>query len=238
MELFESTDLFGYLNESLNERGFALWRDALGAAQVDGVSALPAVSAAAEDDAGDRELLREPWCAELAAQLRESLIGAGLLATDAVAVQCTLFRKSAGRNWKVALHQDLSIPVAARVDDARLSAWSRKQGGQFVQPPAELLERLLAVRLHLDACGPGDGPLRVVAGSHRHGRLDADAAAALRTARGETECTARRGDLLIMRPLLLHASSKATRPEGRRRVLHFLFGPREPGYALHWSPAI
>lgn len=225
-------------SESLNERGFALWRGGCEAARLDEVSARPAVSAHEDADAGDRELLREPWCAELAMRLRERLAGAGLLAADAVAVQCTLFRKSAGRNWKVALHQDLSIPVAARVEDARLSAWSRKQGGQFVQPPVELLERLLAVRLHLDDCGPGDGPLRVVAGSHRHGRLDAAAAAALRAAHGETECTARRGDLLIMRPLLLHASSKATRPEGRRRVLHFLFGPREPGYALHWSTAI
>ncbi len=224
--------------ESLNERGFALWPDALDPGEVAALAARPAVNAAAQDDAGDRELLREPWCGELAAALRARLSAAGLLAADAVAVQCTLFRKSAGRNWKVTLHQDLSIPVAAQVDDARLSAWSRKQGGTFVQPPAELLQRLLAVRLHLDDCGAGDGPLRVVPGSHRHGRLDADAAAALRAAQGETACTARRGDLLIMRPLLLHASSKATRPEGRRRVLHFLYGPREPGYALHWSLAI
>ncbi|WP_251044641.1 MULTISPECIES: hypothetical protein [unclassified Lysobacter] len=73
---------------------------------------------------------------------------------------------------------------------------------------------------------------------HRHGKLDAAHAAALRKARGETECTARPGDLLIMRPLLLHASSKAVEPSGRRRVLHFLFGPHDPGFSLRWSTAI
>lgn len=227
------------LREDLHERGYACWPGAVGPARA---AALAARLADSDDDAdgsaGDRDLLRERWCGELAARLRRRLVAAGALAADAVAVQCTLFRKSAGRNWKVALHQDLSIPVAARVEDARLSAWSRKQGRDFVQAPVELLERLLAVRLHLDDCGAHDGPLRVVAGSHRCGRLDPAAALALRAQRGETECRARRGDLLIMRPLLLHASSKATRPAGRRRVLHFLFGPREPGYALHWSPAI
>lgn len=61
---------------------------------------------------------------------------------------------------------------------------------------------------------------------------------ALRQDRGETACTAQPGDLLIMRPLLLHASSKASRPQGRRRVLHFLFGPSDPGHGLRWSLAI
>ncbi|KRB06884.1 hypothetical protein ASD86_12855 [Lysobacter sp. Root690] len=60
----------------------------------------------------------------------------------------------------------------------------------------------------------------------------------LRAAHGEVECTARPGDLLIMRPLLLHASSKAVQPSGRRRILHFLFGPRDPGFGLRWSLAI
>lgn len=226
------------MREALERAGFVQWPGALPCVRLDALAAQPGLAAAADEDAGDRELLRERWCADLAAQLRQRLAAAGLLAADAVAVQCTLFRKSASRNWKVALHQDLSIPVAAPVADPRLRAWSRKQARHFVQPPAELLERLLAVRLHLDDCGADDGPLRVVAGSHRHGRLDPAAAAALRAARGETACTAGRGDLLIMRPLLLHASSKATRPAGRRRVLHFLFGPREIGYSLHWSLAI
>jgi ectoine hydroxylase-related dioxygenase (phytanoyl-CoA dioxygenase family) len=190
------------------------------------------------DDAGTRDLLRQAWCRALVAPLRLRLREAGVLAGDDRAVQCSLFRKSRSRNWNVALHQDLSIPVAELVANESLCGWSLKQGAHFVQPPAALLERLTAVRIHLDPCSDADGPLRVVPGSHLAGKLAAQRARALRQDCGETACTAEPGDLLIMRPLLLHASSKASRPQGRRRVLHFLFGPSDPGHGLRWSLAI
>jgi hypothetical protein len=40
-----------------------------------------------------------------------------------------------------------------------------------------------------------------------------------------------------MKPLLLHASSKATVPN-RRRVLHFLFGPKALPLGLSWAYAV
>lgn len=40
--------------------------------------------------------------------------------------------------------------------------------------------------------------------------------------------------LLVMRPLLLHASSQA-QGTGRRRVLHGLFGPRTLPFGLQWA---
>ncbi|WP_252255367.1 phytanoyl-CoA dioxygenase family protein [Lysobacter capsici] len=225
-------------DHTLISQGFQHINAAITAPALAQIAAQPEVADAGDADAGTRELLQQPWCRDLAARLRSHLQAARLLDEDAVAVQCTLFRKSEGRNWNVALHQDLSIPVAQRVAHPALSGWSLKQDRHFVQPPTTLLERTLAVRLHVDACGAGDGPLRVVPGSHRHGRLDPETARRLRTANGEVECTAQPGDLLIMRPLLLHASSKAVQPRGRRRVLHFLFGPRDPGFALRWSLAI
>lgn len=218
--------------------GFQRIGNAIDAPALAWIAAQPEVADAGEADAGSRDLLRHAWCRDLVARLREGLRAARVLDEDAVAVQCTLFRKSESRNWKVALHQDLSIPVAQRIAHPALSGWSLKQDRHFVQPPTTLLERTLAVRLHLDACGAGDGPLRVVPGSHRHGRLSLETARGLRVAHGEVECTARPGDLLIMQPLLLHASSKAVQPSGRRRVLHFLFGPRDPGFGLCWSLAI
>jgi hypothetical protein len=57
--------------------------------------------------------------------------------------------------------------------------------------------------------------------------------AALRQASGEVACAAPRGSALVMRPLLLHGSSKA-RGTRLRRVLHFLFGPRELPFGLRW----
>lgn len=183
--------------------------------------------------AGTRRLLDEPWCVGLADRLRSHPVLAALVPPGHVAVQCTYFEKSTGRNWLVPLHQDLSIPVRARVDAPGLSGWSEKEGGVFVHAPVPLLEQLVAVRLHLDDCTEKDGPLKVVPGSHDKGLLADDDAVTLRNASPVVACTARRGAALAMRPLLLHASSK-TSGQGRRRVLHFVFGPREPGHGLRW----
>lgn len=197
------------------------------------LNALPVDAALDAGDAGSRNLLEEDWCAGLVAPIRSYLQSIGALPTDAVAVQCTLFRKTADCNWKVPYHQDLSIPVAARVEHPELSGWSMKEEGHYVQPPVAVLDTLLAVRLHLDPSRSDEGALRVVPGSHRLGRLSADDMAVTEKNKVEVVCTADAGDLLLMRPLLLHASSKAERPNGRR-VLHFLFAPRRPGCGLQW----
>jgi ectoine hydroxylase-related dioxygenase (phytanoyl-CoA dioxygenase family) len=187
--------------------------------------------------AGARELLAHAGCRELAAALRAHPAIAGALPAGHVAVQCTAFEKSAARNWLVTLHQDLAIPVAGRVDDPALRGWSRKAGTWFVQPPAAVLATLVAIRVHVDDCAEDDGPLQVVAGSHVRGGLgDADAFA-LRDARGTTTCPVARGGAMLMRPLLLHASSKA-RGTSRRRVLHYLFGPAALPHGLRWPEGI
>lgn len=188
------------------------------------------------DSAGSRNLLDSDWCAALATRIRTSAALDGLL-NGSVAVQCTYFDKSPAVNWLVPLHQDLSIPVKARVDCASLKVWSIKEGGCFVQAPTDVLERMVAVRLHLDDNGPDNGPLRVVPGSHRLGRLPSEAQATRRAELGEVECHAPRGGVVLMKPLLLHASSKATGP-GSRRVLHYLYGPAGLPFGLEWAHAM
>jgi hypothetical protein len=189
------------------------------------------------DGAGSRDWLELDACRALAVQLRRLPALAPLLDPADVAVQCTLFRKSTANNWLVPLHQDLSIPVAARVTGDVASGWSVKDGVNYCQPPVELLAQLVAVRVHLDDCGADDGVLNVVPGSHRFGRLSPQAAAELRERHGVRPCLARRGDALLLRPLLLHASSKA-RADSRRRVLHFVFGPGELPGGLRWYRAV
>jgi hypothetical protein len=187
--------------------------------------------------AGSRRLLDEAWCAHLAGALRGDARIRSLLPHNAVAVQCTLFDKSPTKNWLVALHQDLSIPVRDRVDGPECSGWSEKEGQLYVQPPVSVLERLVAVRVHIDDCPPGSGALRVVSGSHAEGRVDQETAEALRLAHGETVVPVARGGALVMRPLILHASPRATSPTPRR-VLHFVFGPPTLPLGLEWRWAI
>jgi len=183
---------------------------------------------------GDRSLLSRAWCADLARELRASAALSALLG-NAVAVQCTYFAKPARARWLVPLHQDRSIPVAERVDGVGLTGWSVKQGMPFVHGPISVLEQTIAVRLHLDPCGPEDGPLVVVPGSHRQGVVDPAAASAMRAR--EVECVADSGSVVLMRPLTLHRSSK---PSGSsaRRVLHFLFAPPELPHGLRWQNAV
>lgn len=219
----------------LEDAGFAQIPGAVATGQC--AELITAIDGGGAGRAGARNLLDVPSCRNLVRTFTAHAQIGPLLPHGAVAVQCTLFDKSPERNWLVALHQDLSIPVLERVPHPKCTGWSEKEGVLYVQPPVAVLELLVAVRVHLDDCGSASGPLRVVPGSHRHGRLSAEAARALRDQRGEVECVARQGDVLLLRPLLLHSSSKAQSP-APRRVLHFLFGPQELTCGLKWHRAV
>jgi hypothetical protein len=194
------------------------------------------LAALANGSAGTRCLLSQPWCHALATELHSNPELAVLIPDNYVAVQCTYFEKSADRNWLVAMHQDLSIPVAQRVDAPTLTGWSEKEGALYVRAPVQLAQTLVAVRLHIDACGEDDGPLKVLAGTHLHGPISPDSIAEIRQAATETICSAQPGDAWVMRPHLLYSSSKS-KGSNKRRVLHFLFGPRELHNGLRWANA-
>lgn len=149
-------------------------------------------------------------------------------------VRSILFDKTAASNWLVPWHQDLTVAVRERHEVPGWGPWSAKAGMPHVQPPAAVLEAMVTLRLHLDDTPGENGALRVVPGSHAHGVLTAEAARELREARGEVICAAAAGELLVMRPLLLHASSKATRP-GRRRVLHVEYAAGDLPAPLAWA---
>jgi ectoine hydroxylase-related dioxygenase (phytanoyl-CoA dioxygenase family) len=211
--------------------GFAIIPGVFPADESEAIAAVAQPSGGASG--GTRSLLQRPWCASLAERLRAHPVLSAVIPADLVAIQCTYFEKSAERNWLVPFHQDLSIPVAERVEAPELRGWSEKEGVLFVQPPVAILEQMIAVRLHLDACSENDGPLRVVPDSHLEGRFETDGAARARANGREVTCIADAGDAIVLRPLLLHASSKAT-GTSRRRVLHFVFGPRVLPFGLRW----
>ena len=111
--------------------------------------------------------------------------------------------------------------------------WSEKEGELFVQPPVSVLDTVLALRLHLDKCNEQNGALRVVPGSYRLGRLTAAEAIRAKDALGEVCVEVPRGGAMLMKPLLLHASSKVS-VNGARRVLHFVFAPPILPGTLGW----
>ena len=145
-----------------------------------------------------------------------------VLGPNAFIVRSILFDKTAESNWAVPWHQDLTVAVGERRDIPGFVGWSVKDGIHHAQAPREVLEQMLTVRLHLDDCGIENGPLRVLPGTHKSGWLDSDTINRLKHEIPEHVCVASRGSALVMRPLLLHASSRATQP-GHRRVLHIDF---------------
>ena len=213
------------------ELGYAVVPDVIGDEELDEIARLADDNVIAR--AGTRRLINLPWCNALAERLARDRRFAGVLPVDARPVQCTLFTKSTMNNWLVSLHQDLSIPVAERIESPEYHGWSEKEGELFVQPPASVLDDVVAVRLHLDDCDERNGALRVVPGSHRLGRLTAVEAMRTRETHREICVQVPRGGAMVMKPLLLHASSKAS-ANGMRRVLHFVFGPKELPGALRW----
>ncbi len=154
---------------------------------------------------------------------------APVLGPGARAVRGILFDKTPEANWKVPWHQDLTIAVQERLEVPGYGPWTVKAGVAHVQPPVAVLERMVAVRLHLDDCGADNGPVRVLRGSHRQGRM----AAAPMDAGEEVVCTVGRGGVLLMRPLLWHASSPAV-SVAHRRVIHVEFAAAELAGGLRW----
>jgi ectoine hydroxylase-related dioxygenase (phytanoyl-CoA dioxygenase family) len=103
-----------------------------------------------------------------------------------------------------------------------------------VSPPQALLEAMFSLRLHLDDCGPQNGPLKIIPGSHRLGRLPIRDVLDLGKREAARTCLAAAGDILAMKALTVHASDPAATP-GHRRVLHLGFSTADLPPPLEWA---
>lgn len=183
---------------------------------------------------GSRNLLSDcPAVVTLAHSraLKELLLP--VLGPTAFPVRALFFDKLAGANWQVGWHQDLSIALAERVEVPGFTGWSVKQGVTHAQPPASVLENMLTLRVHLDDCDADNGPLRVLRGSHRHGRLNDEQIECWQQTGEAVTCLVPRGGVLLMRPLLLHSSSPAKNPR-HRRVIHLEYTTDLLPAGLRW----
>jgi len=183
-----------------------------------------------------RNLLHVPVVRELAVSEPVTHAVAALLGKECFAVRGILFNKTPNSNWKVVWHQDRTIAVRARKDAAHFGPWSVKAGAPHVQPPAEVMAKMLAIRLHLDESHQDNGPLRVIPGSHNAGCLRAEEIATWKE-RPSVVCTVPRGGAVLMRPLLVHASSSSAKPEPRR-VIHLEFAAEELPNGLEWHDRV
>jgi hypothetical protein len=217
---------------AVEQDGFAIARGVVAESQ-----RLVLLSALGDPDgAGSRGLLAVPGVHTFAHSEPMMSLVAAYLGPDAHPVRAIFFDKTPTSNWLVPWHQDLTIAVASKVEAPGFGPWSVKNGIPHVQPPVALLAQMIAVRLHLDDCDASNGALRVIPGSHRVGRLDPDQIAVARATSEEVVCEAVAGDALLMRPLLLHASSKSV-TDRRRRILHIEYCSGRLPEGLAWHDA-
>jgi ectoine hydroxylase-related dioxygenase (phytanoyl-CoA dioxygenase family) len=193
-----------------------------------------AVLDAAAQCAGIRELFAAvPETRELVNAANLAALIAPIVGADARIVRALLFNKSRAANWRVPWHQDLFVATASMANVPGFSAWTLKHGVHHARAPREVLERMLAIRIHIDDSNEADGPLRVLPGTHRHGVLDGLHIEQLSRHVTPSVCIASSGSVLLMRPLLLHASSPARSP-AHRRVVHLEVADCELPRPLQW----
>ena len=227
---------------SVQDRGFAIVEEVLDEQAVR--SLIRAAESVRESDSSlrmrggifaVRNLLSvSPEIANLAQSEVVRKLVSPILGADFLVVRGLLFDKVPEANWKVPWHQDVTIAVKAKVEAEGFGPWSKKSGVLHVQPPDSVLKSMISVRLHLDPCGEANGPLRVVPGSHSYGRIAEDLIPAHREKFSEYVCTVGRGGALLMRPLLLHASSPS-QAAGHRRVIHLDFAAAQLPQGIQWE---
>lgn len=142
------------------------------------------------------------------------------------------FDKPANSNWFVAYHQDLTISVTEKVMVPGYGLFTRKQDQFAVQPPLSILENNFTLRIHLDVTNEENGALRVIPGSHLKGIRRTDQINW--NEEKEVVCNVPEGGVMLMHPLIFHASGRST-GSFKRRVIHIEFSNQHLPEVLHWA---
>ena len=191
------------LKFQLLNHGFEIHRQACPAPLLHSLQAEFPLDALADWELLDRSaLVREQAENGLFQQVAAAILGLGCFPTHAI-----LYNKNAtAQPW----HQDTTIKV----------------DGAFIEAPDKnIYSRLLSVRLSLDECTFVDGALKLCPSSQKHGPLTPQEVRA-HSARPFSSPEMQAGDIAIMHPLTIHASS-ASESGKPRRVVHVVYAAAE-----------
>lgn len=172
---------------------------------------------------GYRHLMADPAVRSLASDPRLIELVENISGERMLPFKATLFNKAGKANWLVAWHQDTALPVVRPQSSNDWGTAAMKDGITFCQAPAKVLREIVALRIHIDDSGPDNGPLRLIASSHKERLSDTEIDRVV-TDGPQVTCTVGKGGVIAMRPLIVHASSKCT-SDRPRRVLHIEYAP-------------
>ncbi len=226
------------LADEVAENGFALVREVVKEAEISRlISVLEALRHRDKNpsSAGVRHLLKRSAVVRKFANSKDILdIAVKIVGKEAKPVKAILFDKTPDANWYVTWHQDLTIAVKEKIEVAGFGPWSIKDGITHVQPPSEVLQNIISLRVHLDDCPPENGPIKFIARSHDVGIMSTSDIAEWRDNNEHICCSAARGDVIVMRPLILHSSAQSAEVD-HRRVLHIEFVGADLPNGLSWA---
>ncbi|NRB41976.1 MAG: phytanoyl-CoA dioxygenase family protein [Pseudomonadales bacterium] len=149
-------------------------------------------------------------------------------------VRVIVFDKTPDKNWLVTWHQDKTISVSEKAEISGWGPWTLKDGINHVQPDIRVLEDMITFRIHLDDANESNGCLKVIPNSHSLGILTKNDQDRVVNEVEEHICSAKSGDLLVMRPHLLHSSSKGKAPS-HRRIVHVEYSSFKLPMGLAWA---
>lgn len=148
-------------------------------------------------------------------------------------VRIVSFDKSESLNWKLGWHQDRVIAVQERHDCPGFTNWSQKAGKWHCEPPETILNGMLFVRIHIDACDETNGAMVFARGSHRSGKARREAGADTSNRYSHETCIAEPGDVLVLNMLTWHMSP-ASETLSPRRSLRVDFALEDLPAPLQW----
>ncbi len=158
----------------------------------------------------------------------------GKLDSSTKPVRAIVFNKSKDANWSVPWHQDRVIAVQNKAEVAGYHNWSEKAGSWHCEPPQQILDAMLFVRVHLDDTDVSNGAMQVSLGSHTKGIIASKDTESEALKWPIEVCKAKRGDVLILKMLTLHSSKPAQVSTGRR-VIRIDLSPSALAKPLAWA---
>lgn len=180
-----------------------------------------------------RQFLKEvPDTIELIFNKKLKAIIREIFGKDYFLVKSIYFDKPETSNWFVSYHQDLTISVNQKVEILGFGPYTKKHDQFAVQPPLNILESNFTIRIHLDDTNEENGALKVIPNSHSKGIYRPETIDW--NIEKEVSCNVARGGLMVMKPLLLHSSSRTTNNQ-KRRVIHLEFSNQTLPKELQWS---
>ena len=129
-------------------------------------------------------------------------------------------------------HQDISINVKKKIETDGFTSWTKQKEVNSVCPPTELLHNIFIIRIHLDTTSAQNGALKVIPGSHTK-QFTNDEINTITLNAQPLIMEVKEGGIQLMKPLLLHSSSK-TQNQKRRRVIHLEFSSSNLPNRLEW----